>query len=93
MLGRHRPDALAITQFPQVSKSLKDWQIKEKISIAFFAISAFGMLETSYPEANTISESGNRSWGRIKDPSRWSPFGLVAPLYWLCTGEYRTDLR
>jgi hypothetical protein len=85
---------LAEARFPQTYRKLKSWQDSGSGQVEFFVCSAFGVLGAKYPEPNSKKmqdEYGMKSV--IKDPKRWRPFGLVAPIYWLCTGQRHKDLE
>ncbi|WYL96218.1 MAG: hypothetical protein HEQ35_22460 [Gloeotrichia echinulata IR180] len=93
-LNRHKPKFLASARFPQVDKKLKSWMERGGGSFDYFTTSAFGMLGHQYPEPNStlLTRSRGGVTAVIKDPKRWRPFGLVAPIYWLCTGERHREL-
>jgi len=94
-VNRLKPQYLAEARFPKVYRRLKAWDAIGAGSVDFFANSAFGMLGNQYPEANSKkidrNEFGMRSV--LKNPRQWRPFGMVAPIYWLCTGERHQDLE
>jgi hypothetical protein len=52
------------------------------------------MLGTKYPEPNVnlLQKSRGGVKAVIKNPKLWRPFGLVAPIYWLCKGSRHPDL-
>jgi hypothetical protein len=57
--------------------------------VEYFTTSTFGVFE-EYLEPNSIILQRGK-WETItviKNPSEWKPFGLVEPLYWLCTGKH-----
>jgi hypothetical protein len=93
-VSRHKPAFLAEARFPQVYKKLQTWQQMGIGRVNYFTTSAFGMLGPNFPEPNINLLSRNRSGVRasIKNPKCWRPFGLVAPLYWLCTGDRHKEL-
>ena len=47
------------------------------------------MLGTNIPAPNYRKVKASRDGlaAVLKEPKKWRPFGLVAPIYWLCTGE------
>ena len=94
-VSRFKPKDLAEARFPQVCRKLKAWEAIGSGSVDYFTNSAFGMLGTQFPEPNSKKidrdQFGMRSV--LKDPRRWRPFGLVAPIYWLCTGHRHKDLE
>jgi GTPase SAR1 family protein len=93
-IKRQQPRELAAARFPQVNRKLQSWQQMGAGSVEFFTTSAFGMLGTRYPEPNSkrINRDRNGTTSVLKDPKRWRPFGLVAPIYWLCTGDRHKEL-
>lgn len=93
-IKRHEPRELAAARFPQVNRKLQSWQQMGGGSIDYFTTSAFGMLGSRYPEPNSkrINRDRNGTTSVLKDPKRWRPFGLVAPIYWLCTGDRHKEL-
>ncbi|MBD2138184.1 hypothetical protein H6F32_11420 [Anabaena sp. FACHB-1237] len=88
-VNRHKPDFIAPAAFPQVCKKLSTWQQMGGGDVNYFTASAFGMLGTKYPEPNITLLTRGRDGvtAVIKNPKSWRPFGLVAPIYWLCTGD------
>lgn len=93
-IKRHQPRELAAARFPQVNRKLQSWQQMGAGSVEYFTTSAFGMLGTRFPEPNSkrINRDRNGTTSVLKDPKRWRPFGLVAPIYWLCTGDRHKEL-
>ncbi len=93
-VNRHKPRKLATDRFHQVSTKLETWQKSGKGSVEFFASSAFGMLGTRQLEANSQKIRRDRDGvaSVLKDSKVWRPFGLVAPIYWLYTGERHPGL-
>lgn len=79
---------------PQVLKRLQTWQQSGVGSVEYFSTSAFGMLGTNMPAPNFTRVKASREGlaAVIRDPRRWRPFGLVSPIYWLCTGERHKEL-
>jgi hypothetical protein len=92
-VNRHKPNFLAEACFPQVCKKLQAWQ-QDAGRVDYFTASAFGMLGHKYPEPNVnlLGRGRNGVAAVIKDPKCWRPFGLVAPIYWLCTGDRHREL-
>ncbi|WP_066381219.1 MULTISPECIES: TRAFAC clade GTPase domain-containing protein [unclassified Anabaena] len=93
-INRHRPGFLAEARFPQVHRKLQAWQQIGSGSVEYFTTSAFGMLGNNFPEPNVQLLKRDRGGvtAVIKEPKRWRPFGLVAPIYWLCTGDRHKEL-
>ncbi|MDJ1185289.1 hypothetical protein [Roseofilum casamattae] len=88
---KHRKNIMAFfkNKFPRSYKVLQQINAKEQCSIAYFSCSAFGMIGKP-PQPNAISLRGGYAFV-LKDSSSWQPFGLVAPIYWLCTGRRIRD--
>jgi hypothetical protein len=96
IMNRNKPsNYLHSRRFPNLYGKLKDWQRSGQGAVDFFVASAFGTIDPRGMEGNYKLLS-RRQWGGtqsiIKDPSHWQPFGLISPLYWLCTGERHKDL-
>lgn len=93
-INRHRPGFVASARFPNVYKILETWQEAGGGRSNYFMTSAFGCMGTLNPEPN--AQILNRQRGGVtsilKYPKRWRPFGLVSPLYWLCTGKRHKQL-
>lgn len=93
-VNRHKPDFLAEACFPKVCRKLQAWQQMGAGRIGYFTASAFGMLGQKHPEPNVnlLSRSRGGVAAVIKNTRCWRPFGLVAPIYWLCTGDRHREL-
>jgi hypothetical protein len=91
---RHQPKRLANARYPQVCDKLKAWQSSNSVSVDFFTTSAFGMVGNPFQEANSklLTRSRGGTTSILREPKHWRPFGLVAPIYWLCTGERHKQL-
>ncbi|NES21482.1 MAG: hypothetical protein F6K41_21765 [Symploca sp. SIO3E6] len=95
-LNRHNSKQLVRARFPRIMRTLQAWEQSGSGSFNCFTISAFGMLGERYPEPNVKRIRRDHEGIRksvIKNPQRWKPFGLVGPLYWLCTGERNMKLE
>lgn len=88
-VNRQKPRDIANAISPQVLKRLQGWQQSGAGSVEYFSASAFGMLGTNIPAPNYKKVKASREGlaAVLKEPKKWRPFGLVAPIYWLCTGE------
>ncbi len=94
-VNRHQPYKIAKARFPEVVRKLNVWEQSGPGSIEYFTVSAFGMVGERYPAPNMTGLSRTREGIKtsvLKYPQRWKPFGLVAPIYWLCTGERNEQL-
>ncbi len=57
-------------------------------NLEFFAISTFGVLARNDPRPNRRDEPGKKGkWSVLREPQKWKPYNLIAPLYWLSTGK------
>lgn len=94
-VSRHEPRELTKRRFPQMQSKLENWVDRGGGEVDYFATSAFGTLGTNYPEPNSIEKQRDRqgTTSIIRDPKRWRPFGLVSPIYWLCTGQRHKELE
>lgn len=95
-INSHQPVELAKLRFPRMLGKLRAWEGRGAGTVDCFATSAFGMLGRGNPAPNMRKIRRNRDGLQesvLKKPSKWKPFGLVAPIYWLCTGERRKELE
>ena len=95
-MKRQQPEELAQAQFKQVCAKLRAWEsTTESGKVDFFATSAFGVIGTRFKEANSKQQSRDRGGvtSVLKEPKHWRPFGLVAPIYWLCMGDRYNQLE
>jgi hypothetical protein len=82
-------------RFPKTYQKLQEWQnAKEgKIEVNFFLASAFGTVGGDMKgNYKNLSRQQGGTQSVIRYPQQWRPFGLVAPLYWLCTGKRHDEL-
>jgi GTPase SAR1 family protein len=91
---RLKPQQLAQARFPQVYTKLQAWKPRNANCTEFFCTSAFGTVGSKFQEANARNLSRNQGGvtSVLKDSKHWRPFGLVAPIYWICTGEHHRKL-
>ena len=91
-LNKYNPKQIFSSRFPLLHKQLQAWQ-KRGNQVEYFFSSAFGFLDKRFSEPNvSVIKNDFGSSYVIKDPSRWTPYGLVSPIYWLCTGERYKEL-
>ncbi|NEO53545.1 MAG: hypothetical protein F6K54_10895 [Okeania sp. SIO3B5] len=92
-VNRHRPKKVA-SRFPKLSAQLETWSQSSAGTVEYFTTSAFGVLGQQYPEPNSmrLKRSRHGTTSVIKKPTLWRPFGLVSPIYWLCTGKRHSEL-
>ena len=94
-MNRHKPREILHTRFSQTYRRLNAWQSAGGGQVEYFTVSAFGRLGPGFSTPNVLKISRNQDDGVtvVKNLSRWRPFGLVAPIYWLCTGERHKGLE
>jgi hypothetical protein len=94
-VNRHKPREMVQMRFPQLHRRLSAWQGMGAGQVEYFAASALGMLGINhpFPNATRLSRDNSGVAAVLKEPKRWRPFGLVAPIYWLCTGEHHKKLE
>jgi GTPase SAR1 family protein len=93
-INRHQPQKIASVRFSKVYSKLTTWQFNGSGTFECFMTSAFGMLGNSRPKPNVnlIKRDREGISSVIQRPDKWKPFGLVAPIYWLSTGQKHPDL-
>ena len=94
-VNRHNPQLIVEARFPRILQQLKKWERLGAGSIDCFTTSAFGMVGNRYQTPNMECISHDREGIKasvIRYPKQWKPFGLVAPIYWLCTGKRHPKL-
>lgn len=92
--NRDRPRWLAAARFGKLCEKLETWQRLGSCEVEYFTVSAFGVLGNKFPKPNSkqITRDRRAVASVLSDPKRWRPFGLVSPIYWLCTGVHNTQL-
>ena len=80
--------------YKQTRRTLEVWKRQWGCSVTCFFLSAFGTIGNP-PQANceVISRGKDGMSAVIKRPEFWQPFGLIAPIYWLYTGQGNIQLR
>jgi len=56
-------------------------------NLSFHAISTFGVLKRNDPRPNRTDLAGKGGCAVLRKPSKWQPYGMISPLYWLSTGK------
>jgi GTPase SAR1 family protein len=94
-INRNSGENIASKRFPQLYRRLQAWQTMKTGEVNYFTTSAFGVLGNQFPEPNSqkISRGKEGTKSIIKNPRRWRPYGLVSPIYWLCTGKRNPKLE
>jgi len=88
-VNRDDPHGIIKRRFPQMKAVLETWSAEGQGEVEYFSTSAFGVLgEYSEPNSTILRHYGSGTTDVIRNPSEWQPFGLVEPLYWLCTGKH-----
>lgn len=89
---RNNLEEFITLNFPRTRNVFQNWYRNYGCSVKYFACSAFGMKgKPSHPNVLEIGDGGE-NWV-LAQRSKWQPFGLVAPVYWLCTGKNNSRLR
>lgn len=89
-VNRYQPKKIVHARFREVIRHLDEWDSAAPGNVEYFTASAFGMVGNRYPKPNMkLLKRGKEgiTAAVLKYPDRWQPFGLVAPIYWLCTGK------
>ena len=81
--GRNDPETdLFGLHLPRTRMTLKD-RINPK-NLRFYALSTFGVLHKNDPRPNRIDQAGtNGQESVLREPNKWQPYNMIAPLYWL----------
>ena len=88
-VNRDDPRGMVTRRFPKMQEILETWAAQGYGEVGYFATSAFGVFgEYSEPNSTILRRYKSGTMAVIKNPSEWKPFGLVEPLYWLCTGKH-----
>ncbi|MEH1798989.1 MAG: hypothetical protein V7L13_07425 [Nostoc sp.] len=75
-------------KFPKTQQALQNWRRVWGCQVSTFFSSAFGMMgNPPQPNVRVIQNDGRGTSAVIARPKFWKPFGLVAPIYWLHTGQ------
>jgi hypothetical protein len=86
--GRLDPETdLFGVHLPKTHKTLKA-RITGKNNLKFYAISTFGVLNRHDPRPNRTDVGMGGKLSILRKPSRWQPYGMISPLYWLSTGNH-----
>jgi hypothetical protein len=87
-VNRDDPRGLVQRRFPKMYAILENWTQEDKGKVEYFTTSSFGVFG-KYCEPNSIIKSKSKmgTMAVIRNPQEWQPFGLIEPLYWLCTGK------
>jgi len=80
-------------KFPDTQRVLQAWRKNWKCKMAVFFCSAFGTIQDNKANTKKDSRDEHGTHSVLARPEFWQPFGLVAPLYWLYTGNGNIDLR
>ena len=93
-INRQKPKYVAQARFRETCRKLEFWERGGSGNIDYFAVSAFGVLGNRFPRPNSIQIERDRGGvsSVLEEPKMWRPFGLVSPIYWLCTGKRNQEL-
>ena len=91
---RYKAEELMYSKFPKTKRYFEQLNKSWGCKIAYFACSSFGVLGKSPRPNFTFMHTDERGTiGVIRDPAKWKPFGLLAPIYWLDTGKHDPRLQ
>ncbi|NEO56537.1 MAG: hypothetical protein F6K54_27745 [Okeania sp. SIO3B5] len=93
-VNRNRPKFLVEARFPTIFERLESWQNLGMGSVEYFTTSAFGVTGNKYykPNSQQIYRGRGGVASVLEDSKKWRPFGLVSPIYWICTGKRNSQL-
>lgn len=81
-------------RFPKTQIALQNWRRIWGCQVACFFCSAFGTMgDPPQPNCKIIHQDDKATRAVIYRPQFWKPFGLIAPIYWLHTGQGDVRLR
>ncbi|MDZ8105248.1 MAG: hypothetical protein RM338_06425 [Nostoc sp. DedQUE12a] len=81
-------------KFPAVQTVVNKWRTLWGCSTNYFFCSAFGTKGINpQPNFKIRNRDKNGIYGVIDNPKVWRPLGLVAPLYWIQTGQEDPRLK
>ena len=94
-INRAEAEKIATSRFPRLYRKLETWSEMGTGDVNYFTTSAFGVLGSKFPEPNSQKIKRDREGTKsiLKNTRRWRPFGLVTPIYWLCTGKRNPKLE
>jgi hypothetical protein len=90
-VNRDNPRGMAKNLFPKMYAVLENWSNEGNRQVEYFATSAFGVLgrgEFLEPNSVIVERGQGGTYAVIKNFNECQPFGLIEPLYWLCTGKH-----
>jgi uncharacterized protein YegL len=91
---RHNVSKLMSLKFPETQNFFEQWKKYWGCEIEYFACSSFGVIgNPPRPNFRVIDREESGIYGVIENPIFWKPFGLLAPIYWLCTGKIDPRLQ
>jgi hypothetical protein len=93
--GRLDPDEdLFKVRLPNTYRCLTENKNISNKRLRFFACSSFGVRDFQDPRPNRQSfdkDLPSEFSAVIRDDCEWKPYGLIAPLYWLSTGNVLSE--
>lgn len=75
LFQRHLPKTKAVLEKSIPPKNLR-----------FYALSTFGVIDRNDPRPNREDVLDAKEYATLREPRKWSPYGLIEPLYWLSKG-------
>jgi hypothetical protein len=83
-LNRDNADKLVNQRFPKTKQILDKGVADGAVEAEYFASSSFGCYGVNNSEPNAVRRG---RYAVLKEAASWRPYGLVSPIYWLCTGQ------
>ncbi|MDJ0581080.1 hypothetical protein [Crocosphaera sp.] len=81
-------------KYLQTEQLLLRWKREWRCPMNYFFCSAFGVKgDDATPNVRPEKRPDGVTVGVIDDTELWQPFGLIAPIYWLYTGQDIAELR
>jgi hypothetical protein len=88
------PRAFMRKNFLSIYEALERHCKSNFFEVEYFSTSAFGLLDHSLEPNSTLLNDNHNTYGTsavIRNPLQWKPIGVIAPVYWLATGQYRQE--
>ncbi|MGK7876138.1 MAG: hypothetical protein AB4426_23425 [Xenococcaceae cyanobacterium] len=86
-IHRYNLERFLNVRFSSTRDALADWCREWNCKINYYLCSAFGTTDGSKPNAIVENKSPQGTTAVLAKPNLWKPIGLVAPIYWLHTGQ------
>jgi hypothetical protein len=93
-LNRDNANKLLSRRFPQTQQILDKWVAGGAVEASSFVSSSFGCYRINNREPNlrVVRRGEFGTSAVLKEPASWRSYGLMSPIYWLCTGQDLKEL-